>query len=191
MTTTAPEQEATPASIAATYAAPAVAGVIGAWEAWQGGKINAKIFFGAATQTLQLARLSITHAVEIAIARQVPQVRPLGKGIGDFTPLDTTSLHTVTDDPETAESRIRRYVESTLAQHSRDEHLELAAEYGATSWVWRTDGASCDFCQDREGKIFSMWDEFRDHPGCNCYPEAQFDAGFSDLAQEDMELEND
>lgn len=180
-----------PTAVAATYAVPTLAAVTGAYASWQAGKITERMFMGTATQALHVARVSVSFFVNVALAAARPDVRPVGRGADDYSDRDKASLKTVTEDPAQAEARLERFVRSTLTQYGRDEYLDLASEYGATGWVWRTEMANCDYCADRDGQEFGLDVEFRDHPNCNCYPEAIFDAGFSNLAHVESESEND
>lgn len=165
-----------------------VSTVLGLWQASQDGALTEEKFISLAAQRLSIARIVITSIVEAAIARQRPLEPIVGRGADSFTDRDESSLATVIEDSDDAEMRIERFVSATLEEYTRDEIIDIAADYGATSWIWRTDGDSCDYCQAREGTEFGLDVLFKDHPNCNCYPEPVFDAGFSHLVEDEREL---
>lgn len=168
MTTT--NEPTTATDVAALYVPVAVGGVLALYER----PSTPSFFLSRAAQTLHVSRAFITSGVEVLVASLQPFTRVIGKGAEDFSERDMSSLQTVIEDADSAQVRIERFVRSTLTQYARDEYLDIAAEYGAVGWVWRADGANCDYCTDRDGQEYGLEVEFRDHPNCNCYPEATF-----------------
>ena len=148
-------------------------------------------FFDLALTLLHIARSAVAVMVSQVLADMHPEQPIQGSTAHDFSERDRASLTTCTEDPETAEDRLENFVTATLEQYSRDELLDIAADYGATGWVWRTDAEPCDYCRDREGTEYDITEPFRDHPHCDCYPEPIFDGGFSDLAEADAREEDE
>lgn len=167
------------------------AAIVTLWQQVQADYLPRADFFDLAVTLLHVARSTVAVLVSQLLADARPEQPIQGSAPHDYSERDRASLETVTEDADTAEERLENFVTATLEQYSRDELLDVAADYGATGWVWRTDGEPCDYCRDREGTEYDMGTEFRDHPHCDCYPEPIFDGGFSDLAEEDAREEEE
>lgn len=136
-------------------------------------------------------RQVIANRTDAKLAQQLG-VDPVGRTARDLTARDEASLTTIRDrysDDDIAE-RVERFVEDTLLQYEQDEMLDAAAEFGATSWQWETVGDNCDECDEKDGQEFSITENFRTHPGCNCKPVPVFAGGYSDLAEEEARADD-
>lgn len=167
------------------------AAILAAWGQVESDYLPRADFLTLAANLLHIARSQVSLAVGVILARMQPQHPVVGPVVKDYQERDQASLQTVTEDTDAAAERIERFVTATLEQYSRDEVLDIASDYGATGWIWRTDAEPCEYCADREGNEYGIEETFRDHPNCDCYPEPIFDGGFSDLAEADAREEDE
>lgn len=149
------------------------------YAAYVAGRIDRETFTLGVLAALHVARSAVAIRAEVALLEWLAAHGLTAHALGivppDYSERDAASLETVLDNTDTAETRLERFVSATVEQYARDAVLDAAAQREASGWIWRTSGESCDYCRPREGRRYEVTDTFRDHPGCDCYPEPIFD----------------